>query len=141
MRALFRLFSSRRGFLSGLAAGMPAVLLGRPRQSQAALADVKNLLSQLELESLKSGRPHRTPGYHCSGTGGEFVLLNQSDGIQRPVCVLNETGRFIWESCDGSRTIDEISERLHETFLVTRKHARKDVLGFLRTLQARQAIQ
>jgi hypothetical protein len=141
MRAVLRLFSSRRGFLSGLAAVMPAVFLGRPRQLQAARAEVKDLLSQLELESLRSGRPRRSLGFNCSGSGAEFVLRTRTDGTQRSVCVLNETGKFIWEACDGEHTIDEISKRVHETFLVTQKQARIDLLGFLWTLKARGAIQ
>lgn len=141
MKPGFHLFSSRRAFLAGLAAVMPAICFGRPGTSHAARADVNSLMSQLELEEMKSGRPKRTSAFQCSGSKGKTLLWTQTDGRRRPVCALNETGRFIWEACDGNHTVDEISEEVHERFLVSYPQARTDVLSFLYSLKMRGAVQ
>ena len=141
MSSKLHLFSSRRTFLCGVAAVTPAIFLGQPKHSHAAKADVKNLLSQLELESLKSGRPRRDPAFQWSESKEGTLLWTESGGSKRPVCVLNETGSFIWEACDGQHTVDEISKGVHDAFLVTRRQARLDVLGFLWSLKVRGAVQ
>jgi hypothetical protein len=141
MRPVVRFFSSRRAFLSGIAMIMPAVFLGHPRLSHAARADLKSLVSQMEWEFLKSGRPKRSPLFHCSGTEEKACLWTDSGGKRRPVCSMNETGRFIWEACDGDHTADEISRSVHERFLVTFHQARVDVLAFLWSLKARGAVE
>lgn len=134
-------FSSRRAFLSGIAAVMPAVFWGCPKMSHAAGADLKSLVLQMELQSLKSGIPRRSPVFHCSGTEENPCLWTDSGGERRPVCVMNRTGKFIWDACDGCHTVDEISQGVHETFLVSRRQARADVLGFLWSLKKRGAVQ
>jgi hypothetical protein len=141
MRPMFQLFSSRRAFLSGIAALAPVVFLGHPRLSHAARADLKSLVSQLELESLKSGRPRRSQAFRCSQSGEGVLLWTESEGEKRPACVLNRTGEFIWRACDGCHTVDEISQGVHEKFLVSRHRARADVLGFLWSLKVRGAVQ
>lgn len=141
MRSKIRLFSSRRGFLSGLIAAVTAVCLGRPSHAHAVKADVKSLLSQLEFEALKTGRPRRMPHFRCSGSEGKAFLWTESGGIESPMCALNETGRLIWEACDGNHTADEISRSVHDTFLVAHHRARVDVLDFLWSLKVRGAIQ
>ncbi|MEW6665080.1 MAG: PqqD family protein [Thermodesulfobacteriota bacterium] len=141
MKPRLRLISSRRVFLSGVAAVMPAILWGKPKNSHAARADMRTLVSQLELESLKSERPRRSPGFQCSESEEGALLWTETAGRRNPVCVLNETGRFIWEACDGNHTADEISKGLHDRFLVSRRRVRVDVLSFLWSLKVRGAVQ
>lgn len=141
MKSRFHLFSSRRGFLAAFAGLTPAMLLGRPSLSHASRAEVKDLLSQLDLESLKSGRPKRTPGFRCSESGGNAFLCIRRNGREKSVCILNDTGRFVWENCDGNHTVDEISKGLCDAYLVSFRQARTDALSFLWNLKRKGAVQ
>lgn len=69
---------------------------------------------------------------------GEAVLINPETGI---VFVLNQTGSFLWQQFDGTKSIREIAETVQQTFAVPYADAEYDLLEFLRELEARELIR
>ena len=68
---------------------------------------------------------------------GEAVLINPETGI---VFVLNQTGSFLWQQFDGTKSIREIAENVQQTFTVSYTDAESDLVEFIRELGARKLI-
>jgi hypothetical protein len=56
---------------------------------------------------------------------GDDIVVIKDDGLSTHV--LNKTAGFIWELCDGTHSIDDISALLCERFDVSINEARADV--------------
>ena len=63
---------------------------------------------------------------------GDDIVVIKDDGLSTHV--LNKTAGFIWELCDGTLGIDDISARLCERFDVSLNEARADVEEFIKKL-------
>jgi hypothetical protein len=63
---------------------------------------------------------------------GDDIVVLKDDGLSTHV--LNKTGGFIWELCDGTLDIDEIAARLCERFDVTIEQAKADIEEFIKKL-------
>jgi len=50
------------------------------------------------------------------------------------IYVLNETSAFIWNLLDGKNSLDEILNRMLDTYDVTPERARKDIDDLINTL-------
>jgi hypothetical protein len=74
-----------------------------------------------------------SPSVVTRKTGNEYVLVPVTDNIadMDSVYTLNETGAFIWEQIDGSRTIAGIITLLTDEFDIDNDSATTDVLDFL----------
>lgn len=53
---------------------------------------------------------------------------------------LDEVGSFVWELCDGERTIDGIVSSLSKQYKLTRREAEASVTMFLQTLAKKNLI-
>ena len=131
---------SRRSFIHRLMGLVPVILLARPKELRAAKQETKDLLRQLELEILKSSRPKRNPAIMCRTSGDETTLYRERGGKRGPICSMNPTGNMIWEACDGSRHLKEISRLILERYQVAENQARLDTLVFLVGLKEIGAI-
>lgn len=63
--------------------------------------------------------PRRVPRVHEQPLGNEVLLCDPGGGR---VGVLNRTGYFIWQRCDGHHTVNDIVEALRAGFTGTEAH-------------------
>jgi hypothetical protein len=77
--------------------------------------------------------PSRSASVVTRKTGNEYVLVPVTDNIadMDSVYTLNETGAWIWEQIDGTRTISDIIILLTDEFDIGQDSATADVLDFL----------
>lgn len=59
---------------------------------------------------------------------GEYGLLNP---LTRKLHRINETGRFIWETCEEPKTTEELTSMVAEHFGIPAEIAQKDVDEFI----------
>jgi hypothetical protein len=52
----------------------------------------------------------------------------------------DEIGSYVWELCDGKRTVDEIIQELSKKYNLTRKESEKPLLAFIDLLQKRRLL-
>jgi hypothetical protein len=66
-------------------------------------------------------------------TDDEYVLVPVTENIadMNSVFTLNETGSYIWEKIDGTRTAADIINDLISEYDIDRETAEKDVSGFV----------
>lgn len=62
---------------------------------------------------------------------GEYSILNP---LTRKMHRINETGRFIWETCKEPRDTDELASIVADHFHIPVETARKDVERFVKTM-------
>lgn len=53
---------------------------------------------------------------------------------------LNDTGSFIWELINAKHTLKEIASLVSEEFDVSQSQAEKDVLNFIKELEAKAIV-
>ena len=72
-------------------------------------------------------------GFVTREVGTELVLVPLTGNVAQmnELFTMNETGRFIWENICDDTTIDDMVEKMVETFDVTPEIAEKDITGFL----------
>jgi hypothetical protein len=75
--------------------------------------------------------PKRRSGVSIRAVEGELVVL---DLEAEQVHQLNPTASFIWQRCDGQRTVGKIADELAGSFDVDPDTAREAVIGALRRL-------
>ncbi len=64
--------------------------------------------------------------------------------VSRPIyrqVELDEIGSFVWQLCDGSRTVNEIAESLQQRYQLERREAFASLAEFLNQLQRRGLIK
>lgn len=69
-------------------------------------------------------RPQKRANIRAHRIEGEAVLYNEAD---RTTFHLNETAVFIWDSCDGHRTLGDLGRMLSECYEVEAVTAQDDV--------------
>ena len=82
-------------------------------------------------------RPVPRPTLEWSEVGSEVVIL---DRVRGEVLRLNAVGGFIWMQLDGTRTADEIAERVTRQFMTDAEDATRDVREFLARLRSLELI-
>jgi len=68
----------------------------------------------------------------------EAVLVDRDE---EEVLRLNLIAAEIWQALDGSRSIAEIIDQIHQSFDVDRKTAENDVLRFVKELFKRELVE
>ena len=132
---------SRRRFIGTFIGLLPGILLASPKRLQAAKPGIHDFLRQMDFEILPSSRPERVPGVLCNTLEDTSTLYREKRGKKDPVCSMNPMGKTIWEACDGKNRPKEISQMIHDRYLVSKSRARLDTLGFLWQLKKIGAIQ
>ncbi len=132
--------SSRRGFIGTFLGLLPGIVLASPGRLKAARPEIRDLLSQMDLEALISSRPQKDASVTFKTSGDKSTLYREKRGEMGPVCSLNAMAKIIWDACDGSKSPKDISETLHNRYLVSRHRAWTDTLFFLSRLKKIGAI-
>lgn len=72
----------------------------------------------------------------------EFILvpIRKDVGDLESIYTLDEVAAHIWELIDGKRKVKEIKEKIVDEFEVTSEEAEKDLLDYLKQLEAIKAI-
>jgi len=75
-------------------------------------------------------------GFVTREVGTELVLVPLTGNVAQmnELFTMNETGRFIWENICDDTTIEDMVEKMVETFDVTPEIADKDITGFLKKM-------
>jgi len=68
---------------------------------------------------------------------GEAVLVKPEEGM---MLILNEVGTVLWESCEQSRSLEELTHKLQERFEVNRDVASKDTQEFIAMLLEKKCL-
>jgi len=74
---------------------------------------------------------------------GEFIIIPITSGIgdlEDEIFTLNETGRAIWDSMDGEKTLKVIAKDLSSDFESEASDIEKDILGFTQELMKRNML-
>ncbi len=58
-------------------------------------------------------RPVRKPGVLARQLGDEWILYDSETG---DLHVVNEVAGFVWEMCDGSSSLEQMSDRVREAY-------------------------
>jgi len=140
MDTMVKMVSSRRGFIGTFLGLLPGIVLVSPRRLQAAKPEIQDLLSQMALETLISSRPQKDASVTFKISGDKSTLYREKRGEMGPVCNLNAMGKIIWDACDGKKSPKDISEMLHNRYLVSEGQAWTDTLVFLARLKKIGAI-
>jgi len=74
--------------------------------------------------------------YVTKEIGDELVLVPLSGNVSQmnELFTMNETGRFIWENLSKKTTVEDLVEKMTESFDVSEEEAEKDILLFLEKL-------
>ncbi len=73
----------------------------------------------------------------------EIILVPLTSGVgdlEDELYTLNEAGRAIWERCDGTKTLAEISAELAGEFEGPPEEIERDVIGFTSELARRKML-
>ena len=88
-------------------------------------------------------RLERDPTFVSRQIAGETILvpIRQNMGDLESVYSVNEVGTRVWELLDGSRTLGDIRDRIADEFEVGTEALARDLLEFLKQLQAIRAVR
>jgi hypothetical protein len=83
----------------------------------------------MNLESLQKIKA----GFVTREVGNELVLVPLTGNVEQmnELFTMNETGKFIWENIDEQSTVDDLTEKMVDTFEVSPEIAKRDLIGFL----------
>jgi hypothetical protein len=82
--------------------------------------------------------PTPVDGFQIEKLDGEIVLLHPLRNI---IIHGNQTGAFVWQLCDGVRSMDEIVEILSAAYPEADDEIRADVPAVIQTLLSRGALR
>jgi len=133
--------ASRRGFIYTLSGLLSALLLASPKRLFAKKAQVKHLLSGLEMELMEKSKPSKQPSITWTTYGNRTRLYSVSSEKSRPICTMNKTGKTIWEAINGRNTPRDISKLVYQKYRVTSHQAYVDCVAFLAHLRKMGAIR
>ncbi len=74
---------------------------------------------------------------------GEFIIIPITSGIgdlEDEIFTLNETGRAVWDSLDGKKTLQDVIKSLEAEFEAAEGEIGKDVLGISEELFRRRML-
>lgn len=111
------------------------LLFSRGSDARVARTELKGLMNTIEFEALREKKPTRLP-----------ILIRTSDtvhiqGDPSPIFKLNDSGRLIWDACDGHHSLEDICRQLHTSFSIPLHQARNDAFEFLMVLHTKHLIR
>ena len=133
--------ATRRGFIFTLSSLFSALLLASPKRLLAKKTQVKQLVDSLEMELLEKSKPSKQPSITWTTYGNRTRLYGKNNEKDRLICTMNQTGKAIWEACNGENKPRDISKMLHKKYLVSLNQAYVDCLAFLARLKRAGAIE
>jgi hypothetical protein len=87
------------------------------------------------VEELRIPVKSKKTAFRMVGEEAVILILDKQQSL-----VLNETGAFIWENCDGKKTVGEISTGLSRYFDVDADEALEDCRDFIRLMIDKEAL-
>jgi hypothetical protein len=111
-----------------------------PKRLFARKREIKHLIGNLEIDLLEKSKPTKDPSITWDTHGDETRLSRESRGKSRPICTMNHTGKVIWDSCNGENSPRDISQLIHQTYMVPAHQIYVDCLAFLALLKSVGAI-
>jgi hypothetical protein len=117
------------------------LILAHPQHIQGSKKGIKKILRKIELETLQTTRPLRHPSISLESSGASIGLYKKERGTTQYLGNMNPVGKTVWEACDGNNTPLEISNRVHQKYLVSPHQAYLDCICFLAVLRSKGAIQ
>lgn len=76
-------------------------------------------------------RPRRRADVTCAVLDDELIVYDPLNGQS---FILNQTGRLIWERCDGEHTIDDMAEETARIHGVPFEQSHADITELLESL-------
>ena len=67
-----------------------------------------------------------------------FIIVPQENDAR--LFKLNKTAGYLWENCDGAKTVGELIKELCSKYDVDEKSATQDAFGFIEKLKGLQMI-
>jgi hypothetical protein len=135
-----KISTCRRGFIGTFSGLLSAVLLASPKRLFARKREIKHLIGNLEIDLLEKSRPTKNPSITWDTHGGTTRLSRESKGKSQRICTINHTGKAIWDSCNGENSPRDISQLIHQTYMVPAHQVYVDCLAFLALLKSVRAI-
>jgi hypothetical protein len=71
---------------------------------------------------------------------GEAAMIILTRDHEEKVLNLNKTATYLWERCDGTKTLEELVQLLCEHYSVDEATARKDVGTFMANMKDKQLL-
>ena len=71
---------------------------------------------------------------------GEHTIILDSR-VNQEVHHLNEIGAFLWELCDGSHSLDDISQKLISEYDTDLENAQNDIQDFIAKLKTKSLLE
>jgi len=133
--------ASRRGFISAVMTIVPGVFIINSGDLSAAKKRGKELLNRLEMERLESSMPKREMLILSDTVGDKTTIYREMGDKKIPVCSMNDTGKIVWEACDGTHSFKDICRLIVDRYQVTETMARRDILAFLEGLKKTRVIK
>jgi hypothetical protein len=70
----------------------------------------------------------------------EAIMIIATQENEEKVFKLNKTAAFLWEQCDGRKTVADLIQEVCRMYAVDEPRAREDTLAFIATMQGRQLL-
>jgi hypothetical protein len=70
----------------------------------------------------------------------ETVMIIATREREEKVLKLNKTAAYLWERCDGTKTLEELIQLLCERYNVDEATARKDAEAFIISMKDKQLL-
>ncbi len=129
---------SRRGFIATLAGATAGLAVMNPVFAGTGKKHIKDFISKVEFDLLVNSRPVVSPDL-TTRQRGENLLIYKT-GAKRPSMVLNGPGRLIFESCDGTKTPEQIGIITQTKYDIDSHKAHIDCIDFLFQLKNKGAV-
>lgn len=130
--------ASRRRFMGLVSGVFSGFFLFGSGPAQTPKTGIRQILDNLSVESLIHSTPRRHPDIWLR-PAGEDALLYRS-GFAQPIAEINDTGRLIWNRCNGKNTPRDIAAVIARAYPVDAHQAFVDCLLFLAVLKAKTVI-
>jgi hypothetical protein len=84
-----------------------------------------------------ASRPRRREGVLAQTTADTTIILDPESGAY---FTLDEVGSFVWDLCDGTRTLEEIASAICSEYDVSEATARQDVTDLVGQLETERLL-
>ena len=130
----------RRSFVATWAAIISGLFLPKKGQGKEVFAQLKHVLSRMEIETLQRSKPTRTPDMVWKSVDETTTFYQREKENSQPLFSTNPVGQTIWEGCTGENSPRDLSLLVQRKFQVTPEQAYIDCLVFLNELKKKGAI-
>lgn len=117
-------------------------MLRRRKRPQPSREDIRRAIPVRSDEVEESGGTSlvlRVPLKRRRGVVG--WMARRADSSQRHEIELDEIGAFVWNLCDGKRSLAGIADSLAKEYRITRHEAEASLLAFVDSLRARGCLR